>query len=77
MLLPPIISILMRAGTVTNDDQNRANAEAADLVMSPPLGDIDIRDWRAFDRAVDIGYRYALGVLEREGERLLTPHRPQ
>lgn len=77
MLRPPIISILMRAGTVTNEDQNRANAEAADLVMSPPLGDIDIRDWKAFDKAVDIGYRYAQGVLEREAERLLRPRPPQ
>jgi len=77
MLRPPIISILMRAGTVTNEDQNRANAEAADLVLSPPLGDIDIRDWKAFDRAVEIGHTYAHDVLARERDRLVKPRPPR
>jgi hypothetical protein len=49
MLSPPIVSILMRAGTVSNEDRARDQLDAAELVISPPLGDIDIRDWRAFD----------------------------
>lgn len=75
MLRPPLISILMRSGTVTSEDQNRAQVDAADLVISPPLGDIDIRDWRAFDQAVEIGYRHASSVLSHEADRLLKPRR--
>lgn len=73
MRSPPIVSILMRAGTVVNEDRSRHQLDAAELVISPPLGDIDIRDWKAFDRAVDIGRRHTAGVLALEAERLLKP----
>jgi hypothetical protein len=46
-------------------------------VVSPPLGDIDIRDWRAFERAVEIGHRHATSVLALEADRLLKPPLPQ
>lgn len=77
MLSPPIVSILMRAGTVGNEDRARDQLEAAELVISPPLEDIDIRDWRAFDRAVEIGHRHATSVLALEADRLLKPPLPQ
>ena len=70
MLRPPIISVLMRAGTVTGEEQSRQQARDADLVIEPPLGDIDIRDWKAFDHAVSIGYEHGSKVLEHEGHRL-------
>lgn len=73
MLSPPIVSILIRAGTVSNEDKARDQLNAAELVISPPLGNIDIRDWKAFDQAVDIGRRHAASVLALEADCLLKP----
>jgi NTE family protein len=77
ILSPPIVSILMRAGTVGNEDRARDQLNAAELVISPPLGDIDIRDWRAFDKAVAIGRRHAASVLALEAECLVRPLPPE
>jgi hypothetical protein len=31
--------------------------------MQPPLGNLDLLNWKAFDRTVDAGYRYAIEKL--------------
>ena len=67
---PPIISVLMRAGTVTSEQQNQQQAADADLVVSPALGNIEIRDWKAFDAAVEIGYKYGREALAQHGHKL-------
>jgi NTE family protein len=77
MLRPPMVSVLIRAGTINSEEQSRLQLEAADLVITPPLGAIEIRDWKAFDRAVEIGYTHAASVLSHEADRLLKPRRPQ
>jgi NTE family protein len=77
MLRPPMVSVLIRAGTINSEEQSRLQLEAADLVITPPLGAIEIRDWKAFDRAVEIGYTHAASVLAHEAHRLLKPRRPE
>ncbi len=67
LVRPPIVSILMRSATVTGVAQEREQVERADLVIEPPLGGIEIRDWKAFDQAVEIGYLHAMKVLETSG----------
>ncbi len=62
---PPIVSIMMRAGTVSSDVEIERQASNASLVIEPPLGDIDIHDWSAFDRAVSIGYEHTAKILPR------------
>ena len=62
-LRPPIVSILMRSATVSGEEQERRQAENADLFIAPPLGDIEIRDWNAFDEAIEIGYEHAAAAL--------------
>lgn len=62
---PPIISILMRAGTVSSDAEIEKQADYADVVIEPQLGDIDIRNWRAFDQAVTIGYEHTGEALSK------------
>ncbi len=62
---PGIISLLLRAGTLAGDAQTLMSRGHANVVLEPPLQDINIRDWRSFDRAVDAGYRY---TMERMGE---------
>ena len=63
---PPIVSLLIRAGTVSSEETDRAQAQYADLVLAPKLGQIEIRDWQSFDKAVAIGY-------EHTRERLTDP----
>ena len=35
------------------------------LLLAPPLQDIELLDWYAFERAIEIGYRHAREVLGR------------
>jgi NTE family protein len=37
--------------------------QLADCLLSPPLQRIGLLDWRAYQRAIDIGYRYTVDVL--------------
>jgi NTE family protein len=62
---PPIVSILMRSATISSEEQDRQQAQNADLVIAPPLGDIEIRDWKAFDQTVEIGYEHAVKALSK------------
>jgi NTE family protein len=55
---PGIAGILLRAGMVNSAATAAANLAASDLVLRPPVNEIDLLDWRQFDRAVEIGYRY-------------------
>ncbi len=56
---PSIVSILMRSGTVGSEAQRRIVREQADYLFEPPLEDVGLRDWRAFDRAIAEGYAHA------------------
>lgn len=67
---PPIVSILIRSATVTGEEQDREQSASADLLIEPPLGNIEIRDWKAFDEAVEIGYAHASRMLEESGQLL-------
>ncbi len=57
---PSIVSTLLRSAHVGSDVQTRLSREAADLVLDPPLSDVDLRDWKAIDRAAESGYRHAM-----------------
>src|SRR5690606_38339256 len=67
---PTIISLLMRAATVSSEATAILNRQLVDVLMQPPMSDIDIQDWRAIDRAIELGYRQAVEVLERDGAAL-------
>lgn len=64
LVRPPLVSILIRAGTVASEFEDRQQLANADLAIVPSLGGIDIREWRVFDEAVDVGYRTAKLALE-------------
>ncbi len=61
---PGAASILLRAGMVNAETVANKRRELATHVFTPPLKDIALLDFAAFDRAVDIGYRYGMEVLE-------------
>jgi NTE family protein len=62
---PPIVSILMRAGTMSSETQTELCRGLADLLLEPPLAEIDFLDWKALDRAAEIGYRHTMEKLEQ------------
>jgi NTE family protein len=61
---PPIVDLLIRAATVNSDALARTMRGQANILFRPPVEGIDLLDWRACDRAIDIGYRYAMDKLE-------------
>jgi len=62
---PPIVALLMRAGTVSTGRDLIASREASDVLVVPNLAGIDIRDWEAFDPAVGAGYIAMQASLQR------------
>ena len=64
---PSIVSILMRSGTVGSEAQRRIVREQADYIYEPPLIDVGLRDWKAFDRAIAEGYAHTRVAIEKNG----------
>lgn len=58
---PPIAGLLMRSATL-NINPN-AGRELADMLIVPELRDIELRDWTAYDEAVEAGYEAARKAL--------------
>ena len=59
-----IFQILMHAGMVNSASSAGAQRELADVLLKPPLANIDLLNWHAFDRAIQAGYEYARAALE-------------
>jgi NTE family protein len=59
---PGIATMLMTAANLGSDAQTRLSRAHVDVLLEPPLDAIGIRDWRAYDQAVESGYRH---VMER------------
>jgi NTE family protein len=59
-----ILQILMHSGLVNSAASAAAQRELADVLLKPPLANVDLLNWRAFDRAIRAGYDYARTALE-------------
>ena len=46
-----------------------AGRELVDVLVLPELKDIELRDWKAYDQAVEAGYMAAMKALEKSGLR--------
>jgi NTE family protein len=66
-----ILQILLRSGMINSAASTIAQRELADLVLKPPLEHIDLLDWGSYDRAIELGYRYASEILDEQGAVLL------
>jgi NTE family protein len=62
--IPPIVDLLVRAATIGTETLAKATRDQADILFKPPLETVDLLDWRACDRAIDMGYRHAMEKLE-------------
>lgn len=62
---PPIVSLLMRAATVSTGRDLAAAREATDVLITPDMTGVEIRDWSAFEPAVEAGYRATIEALDK------------
>ncbi len=60
---PPIVSILMRTATVSTSHEQSTARDYADVFIAPDIGPVEIRDWKAYEPAVEAGYRAAIECL--------------
>jgi NTE family protein len=59
-----IFQVLMHSGMINSASSAAAQRALADVLLKPPLVNIDLLNWRAFDRAILTGYDYAKQILE-------------
>jgi NTE family protein len=64
---PPIVSLLMRAATVSTSRDLKAAREATDLLVLPEVSKVEIRDFSAYAPAVAEGYRATIDALDKLG----------
>ncbi len=60
---PPIVSLLLRAATVTGGRDLAASRAATDVLVAPPVDAIEIRDWRAYEPAKLAGEQAMVAAL--------------
>ena len=68
---PGILSILLRSGMVNAEAASVERRSYTSLLLTPPLQDIELLDWHAYERAIEAGYRHACEVIGRAGVREL------
>ena len=59
-----IFQILMYSGMINSSASAAAQRLLADVLLKPPLANVDLLNWQAFDRAIEAGYAYARRTLE-------------
>jgi len=64
---PPIASLLLRSATAGREGESLSRRELADLMITPKLEGVDIRNWKSYDRAVQEGYDTAKAALKDLG----------
>jgi len=60
-----IVRILLHASMINSVAARVSQRALADLVLKPPLERTDLLNWRAFERTIELGYRYASEALEK------------
>jgi NTE family protein len=61
---PNILQILSRSGMVNSAAASAGLRQRTSVLVRPPLESIDLLNWRAFDRAIEIGYDHTRRVLD-------------
>lgn len=60
---PPIVSVMMRSATITTAADLAQSRAATDLLIIPEPAGVEIRDWKAYDKAVENGYQTTVATL--------------
>ncbi len=67
---PGIFDILIRSGMVNAELASAERRHLVSLLLEPPVSDIGLLDWKAYEHAVDAGYQYGLRVIGGQRDRL-------
>jgi NTE family protein len=62
---PPIVSLLLRAATVTGGRDLAASRVATDVLVAPKVEAIEIRDWKAYEPAKLAGREAMIAALAK------------
>jgi predicted acylesterase/phospholipase RssA/CRP-like cAMP-binding protein len=68
--VPGIVSTILGATILGSRQKSKQALEAADLCFTPAVK-VGLMDWKAFERAVECGYRHAAEKLQKEGANAL------
>jgi NTE family protein len=60
---PGMLSILLRSGMVNSEAASQERRKLASVLLTPPLKGVELLDWHAYDRAIELGYQYTLRVI--------------
>ncbi len=69
---PPIISVMMRSATITTTADLAQSRAATDLLIIPEPAGVEIRDWKAYDQAVENGYQTTVDTLAQLDSSVAT-----
>ncbi len=69
---PPIISVMMRSATITTTADLAMSRAATDLLIIPEPAGVEIRDWKAYDLAVENGYQTTVDTLAQLDSSVTT-----
>ena len=62
--IPGIISLLMRAGTISGDMRAREAVRHLSLFVEPVMPEVGLREWKSFESAIAAGYEATAQALE-------------
>ena len=65
--------LLLRSALIGSTARALADRTQVDLLVLPPMKDIDLLDWTSFDRVVEAGYAEASKALEAVRSDDLAP----
>jgi len=72
---PNILQLLLRAGSFSTKQVTAANREQSSILLTPDLEGIDMLDWKAFDRAIEAGYRSTVERIDEISDSLQRDRR--
>lgn len=61
---PNILQLLLSAGSFSTKQVTAANREQSNILLTPSLKGVDMLDWKAFDRAIEAGYRNTIERID-------------
>ncbi|WP_305119194.1 patatin-like phospholipase family protein [Tahibacter harae] len=67
---PGVVDILLRAGMVNSKAANADRRAKASLLLAPPVTGVGLLDWAAYERAIELGYQYALREIGGQKDAL-------
>lgn len=67
---PGVVDILLRAGMVNSKAANADRRAKASLLLAPPVTGVGLLDWTAYERAIELGYQYALREIGGQKDAL-------